>query len=322
MANAALSSNLAHAREEGALLSAPTNMSIPMRENSLGLSGDFGALKCPVDKSFLTTTLLSEAVDLALCNSPQVQSTLAAIEIQYGIQGEARSLYFPTMSMNLGSAKNNKEDDAVGPSMSWNGVARSATLNWRLFDFGGRQASNKNADMLLAASLAEHDAGLQKLVANVIQYYFDAQSAKAIFIGKEQAETYAKKTFLAAQRKADRGAASEGDLLLANMALIKATIEKSRANDAYKKALAVLVFTLGVPAQTQITVSDIDMTPMEVGENQSLDAWLQVAQKSHPAIRAAHLKYEAAKQKVLAVRSEALPIIDFSINYSKMACLL
>lgn len=282
------------------------------------LPGDDSALTCPVSKDFSAVLLLAEAVDLALCNSPQIASTWAAIQVQSSALGEARAAYLPTLSANTTEAQNDKESDLVGPGVTRTGNTNSVSFNWRVFDFGGgRQASNKAANSLLTAALAEHEATLQKVITNVVQNYFDAQTAKAILIGKEQAEDYASKTLLTAQRKMNRGASSEGEFLQVKLALGKATIEKTRAYNGYLKALAVLVYVLGVPAQTQLILADDDLTMKDTFEDKNVDAWLQMARQSHPAIAAARHKYEAANQKVLVIRSEGKPVVDFSVNYSQ-----
>lgn len=282
------------------------------------LPGDDSALRCPVSKDFSAVLLLAEAVDLALCNSPQIGATWAAIQVQSGALGEARAAYLPTLSASTAEVQNDKESDLVGPGVARTGNTNSVSLNWRVLDFGGgREASNKAANSLLTAALAEHEATLQKVITSVVQNYFDAQTAKAILIGKEQAEDYASKTLLTAQRKMNRGASSEGEFLQVKLALGKATIEKTRAYNGYLKALAVLVYALGVPAQTQLILADDDLTIKDGFEDKNLDAWLQMARQSHPAIAAARHKYEAANQKVLVARSQGLPVADFAVNYSQ-----
>jgi len=281
------------------------------------LPGDANAIACPVNKDFSAILRLTEAVDLALCNNPQIDSTWAAIQVQSGALGEARATYFPSLSVTSAGAQNQKDSDFVGPAATRSGQTYSAILNWRVFDFGGRSANNKAATSLLIAALAEHDATLQKVITSVVQSYFDAQTAKALWIGKEQAEDYANKTLLTAQRKLSRGVASEGEFLQVKLALSKATIEKTRAYNGYLKALAVLVYALGVPAQTKVTLADDDLAINDALEDKSVDAWLQMARQSHPAIAAARHKYEAANQKVLSARSEGLPVVDFSVNYSQ-----
>lgn len=295
----------------------PLGVKPPVLDSGAVLPGEASAIACPVNKDFSLVLRLTEAVDLALCNNPQIDSTWAAIQVQSSALGEARATYLPTLSVTSAGAQNQKDSDFVGPAATRSGQTYSAILNWRVFDFGGRSANNKAATSLLTAALAEHDATLQKVITNVVQSYFDAQTAKALFIGKEQAEDYAKKTLLTAQRKTNRGAASEGEFLQVKLALSKATIEKTRAYNGYLKALAVLIYALGVPAQTQVTLADDDLAIKDALEEKNVDAWLQMARQSHPAIAAARHKYEAANQKVLSARSEGLPIVDFSVNYSR-----
>ena len=45
------------------------------------------------------------------------------------------------------------------------------------------------------------------------------------------------------------------------------------------------------------------------------DSWLVAAEREHPAILAARRQWEAARERVAAVRSDGLPTIDFNANY-------
>jgi len=82
----------------------------------------------------------------------------------------------------------------------------------------------------------------------------------------------------------------------------------------FQKALSVLVYVLSVPPQTQVILADDLRDTLEL-QVRSLDDWLDIAEKSHPAILAARAQWESAKQKVIATRSEGLPTLDFTDSY-------
>jgi outer membrane protein len=82
----------------------------------------------------------------------------------------------------------------------------------------------------------------------------------------------------------------------------------------YLKALSVLVYAIGAPAHTRITLAD-DLQESGRPSVEDLETWLQEAQKLHPAIAAARAQLEAAQYRVTATRSEGLPTLDISANY-------
>jgi outer membrane protein len=76
------------------------------------------------------------------------------------------------------------------------------------------------------------------------------------------------------------------------------------------------VYALGVPSQTQVLLAD-DLLGKEMADAWSLQAWLEMASKTHPAILAARAQWESAKQKITATRSDGLPSVDIAVNYYK-----
>nr|WP_284502686.1 MULTISPECIES: TolC family protein [unclassified Caballeronia] len=262
---------------------------------------------------------LSDALDLALCHNPQVQSAWATIKVQAAQVGVARAAYLPTL--NAGVSKLNQK--TVYPEAQFqvnsarNSTSQYATLTWRLLDFGGRGANRRSANALLDAALASHDAALQKNLADVIGAYFDAQTARANREAKETSEGIARQTLETAQKREARGAGAQSDTLQAKTALAKAGLETGRAIGGYEKSLSALVVAMGL--QTQVLGADKltlgqDYADVENTLQQGLQTWLTVAQELHPAIVAARARLESAKEKLTATRSEGLPTLDFTAS--------
>lgn len=283
------------------------------------LPGDAAPPPCPAqydfDSDFAEPLALAVAVDVALCNNPQIRSVWAAIKIQAGAVGEARAAYLPTISGTASRLRNRtRYPDSSVPDSRVTGQTRHGALTWRLLDFGGREANREAANSMLSAAIATHDATLQKTLASVIQAYFDAQTAGASIRARDQSRQIAASTLESVQRRKLRGVASRGDVLQADTALAKATLESNRATGDYQKAMAVLTYVLGVPPQARITLAD-DLADDATQEANSLEMWLEEARNNHPAISAARAQWEAAKRKVAAVRSEGLPTIDVTANH-------
>ncbi|HEY7987012.1 MAG TPA: TolC family protein [Methylophilaceae bacterium] len=279
------------------------------------MPGDDNVAVCPVEKDFATPLALDEAVDLALCNDPQIQTAWANIKVEAGALGEAKAAYLPTVTGSFSRIKDRtSHPDSVFPGTTVISNTLFGAFSWRLFDFGTRSANREAAEKLLAAALASHDAALQKSLSSVIEAYFDVYTARAAFFAKTQSEEIASNTLIAAKKREAKGASALSDTLQAATALAKATLEKSRAQGDYQKSLSVLVYSLGVPGTTQIILPDsIDESTDH--DDRDLSDWLEHAQKSHPAILAAHAEVEAAQKKVEATRSDGLPTLDLTGNY-------
>lgn len=286
----------------------------PVIESGAVLPGDETPVPCPVSKDFAYPLDLAEAIDLALCNNPQIKSAWAAIKVQAGLLGEARAAYLPTLSVTTNRLRTHTTYPGSSvAATTTDGHTVYGALSWRLFDFGGREANRESANSLLLVAIANHDAALQKTLAAVIQAFFDVQTAKAMVAAKEQNEAIAKATLESAQRRETHGVASHSDTLQATTALAKASLDKHRATGSYRRALSVLTYALGLPAQTRIILTD-DLRDKDP-DIKDLEAWLEIAEKTHPAILAARAQWESAKQKITATRAEGLPTLDFVANH-------
>lgn len=293
----------------------PLSARPPVLESGKILPGDRTVPPCPPDYDGASPLTLAEAVDLALCHNPQVQSAWAAIKVQAAALGEASAAYLPTLTASTSRLDDHTAYPGSGlVSTTLNSNTVYGSLNWRLFDFGGREANRHSARALLDAALANHDATLQKTLAGVISAYFEAQTAQAARQAKQKNEELARHTFETAQRRESRGAGSQSDTLQAATALAKAALEKNRAQGAYQKALSILVYALGVPATTRLILAE-DLVDQADSIRQDMRAWLEQAQAQHPAIMSMRAQLESARKKVITTRSEGLPTLDLNGNF-------
>jgi outer membrane protein len=282
----------------------------PDRLTTGGTLPDNNPLPCPVQIDFKRPLALGDAVDVALCNNPQVSAAWAQIKVQTGALGEARAAYLPKINASFSRLKNSTTYPATSniPNSFTMGNQSYASFNWRLFDFGGRAANRESANQLLAAAMAGHDAVLQKVMILTIQAYFDAITSKAIYEARRQVTDLAEKTLNATSRREVKGVAALNDSLQASTALAKAGLNQSRSGGDYEKALGVLKNTMGIAASTQINL------PILEGYKQTdikdLRNWLSEAEESHPAIKQARAKWLSDKAKITATRSEGLPTLD------------
>lgn len=285
------------------------------------LPGDSTAFSCPIDKDYARPLLLAEAVDIALCNSPQVRGAWANIKIQAAALGTARAAYLPTIKATASPLNSNYQyPGSQLADVSTNAVTLYGNFTWRLFDFGGRAANLDAANWLLAQALANQDALFQKTLGGVVQAYFDAQTASAGLKAKIETERLAQSTLDSAHKRELKGVSGRGDTLQATTALAKAALGKSRAEGDLRKALSVLVYALGVPTNIGIMLPDTDTNAADPQNaqleqsSQDLNAWLEETKKNHPAIVAAIAQLQAARKKIDSAQSEGLPTVDLMVN--------
>jgi outer membrane protein len=147
-----------------------------------------------------------------------------------------------------------------------------------------------------------------------VQAYFDVLTAEAAYRTRVQDSRLARETVEAAQRREAGGAAGRNDTLQAETAFARAQLSEQRGAGDARKAMATLVYTLGIPAGTTLTMPRENPAPTQqiVAD---LKQWLEIAEKTHPAIIAAQKQWKAAQSKVTSARSQGLPTIDFGTSF-------
>lgn len=280
---------------------------------------DGGGLPLCRKQTIPSLLTLSDAVDLALCNNTQVQIAWTNIKLQSNLLGQSRSSYFPTVSANINRINDTTKypNSGIG-SKTVIDTTLSGSINWKIYDFGNRQAMNESQKRLLNAAILTENSVIQKTIAQTVQEYYDALIAHAVLKAKQYNETVAGEIVEIAKRKEEKGRASNSEKFQALTALSKATMDKNRAIGSYKKAITVLEYFMGIPLDDSLELAeDIDInTSIERNEfTQNLQQSMLVALQNHPEISAATEKLESTKYDIKAVRSEGMPSISLFTNY-------
>ncbi|MEW7314998.1 TolC family protein [Buttiauxella gaviniae] len=279
---------------------------------------DSSRINCYTPVDFRKTLELSDAVDTALCNNPQIRASWAEIKAQTGVVGEARAAYLPTINGSVSRLRDSTvySSGSREPGVTSTGNQYYASLNWRLFDFGGRAANRESANQMLIAAIAGHDASLQKTMVSVIQAYFEAMTSQAEVSARLQIADLAQRTLTVAQRREDKGASTLDDTVQASTALAKAQLNAMHASGDYQKNIALLKQAMGIDQSVSITLpaQPDRVIPTDIRD---LSQWLKQAESQHPAIRQARAKWTSDQEKITSVRSEGLPTLDLTAHMSR-----
>ncbi len=277
--------------------------------------GSLIASTCAADLS--QPLALESAIDIALCNNPQIRSAWAGIKTQSAVLGEARAKYLPTIKISISrlATRTSYSSFTGTPSSVLTGDQIYGSINWSLLDFGGRSANNNMASQMLLAALAAHEASLQKIMAGVIQAYFDAMMAQSNYVSRKKMADIAETVFSATKRREAGGAAPLSDTLQAATALAKAQLNEARAKGEFSKSQSQLVQSMGLAPGTALLLPQT-LELNRADEVKELSLWLQEAKEQHPAIRQARAKSAADKAKISMARSEGLPSLEATAYFS------
>ncbi len=276
---------------------------------------DQSTITCPGTTNLQQALGLSDVIDIALCHNPKIKQAWAGIKIQSSTVGQARASYLPKLNATYSPQQTQTNyPEYTAANSNTTGHMSYASLTWRLFDFGGRDANTVSANLLLEAALSTHDASIQKSMANVIGSYFDVLTTDAAREAKAQSVLFAKASLESTVRRERKGVSDKSDTLQAQTALSRAELSRARAEGNYRKALASLIFSMGLPTESKLMLK-ASQEPVLLQSIKELDAWLEQAQREHPAIKTARAQWLSSKEKITSARSEGLPTIDFMANF-------
>ncbi|MFM0649862.1 TolC family protein [Paraburkholderia bryophila] len=266
---------------------------------------------------------LLEAVERTLCNNPKTREAWADVKAQAAAVGVARAAFLPTLSGTLQGVRDNSATNVTGEpqlSSSTSSTIRSesATLNWVLFDFGGRAAALRNASEMLSAARATQNATLQTEFGNVAKDYYAAQAAQGALIAAGDIERMTRDSLTAAQARVDKGVAPVTDALQAQTQHDEAVFNLTKAQGDAQTAIGTLASEMGLDPSVPIVVPEVTAgaQPDKVF-SESVGELIDDVKRSHPSVLAAQAQFEAARAKVAQTRDEGLPNVSIVAKYSR-----
>ena len=275
----------------------------------------FGAVPDPLS--------LQEAVERALCNNPKTREAWASVKVAVAGVGAARGAYLPTVSGNWQGVRDETRTDIIGhPALSSNyrnSVLRteSVSLNWVLYDFGGRAAALANQNALLAAARASQQATLEASFAAVAKDYYAAQAANGAYLASQEIEQTAHESFNAASERVNRGVAPITDALQAQTSWVKAVTDRVKARGDWQTAAGALASDMDLDPSIPIALPGVaDGVQPDADFTASVEKLIREAKRTHPSVVAAQAQLDAAEQKAKQTRAEGLPSLSFLAKYS------
>ncbi|MFM0074600.1 TolC family protein [Paraburkholderia sediminicola] len=266
---------------------------------------------------------LEEAVDRSLCENPKTREAWANVKVQAANVGVARAAYLPTVTANWQDVRDDSVTDITGhPALSSADRASihtaSVSLNWVLYDFGGREAALRNADQLLAAARANQDATLRSAFSTVATDYYAAQAAAGKLAAAQETEQTAHDSFVAASARVAHGVAAITDQLEAQTSYAQATFARAKADGDLKTALGTLASDMDLNPSEPIAVPPVnDGVAPDLDFSESVTELIQQAEQQHPSVAAARAQLEAAVAKEQQTRAQGWPTLNFVAKYSQ-----
>src|SRR5207302_1286629 len=162
---------------------------------------------------------LAQIIDLALSNNPATRTTWLEARLAEANLGSVRSSYLPAVDLDASLAR---AHTSTGTATTLSGPTLS--LDYLLFDFGGRNAAAEAARQTLIASGFTHNQTIQDLILDVEQAYYDYLDAKALLTAQEATIKERQTSLDSADARHSAGVATIADVLQARTALSQAKL--------------------------------------------------------------------------------------------------
>ena len=266
---------------------------------------------------------LAEAIERTLCANPKTREAWADVKAQSAAVGAARAAYLPTLSANFQDVREKSVVNVHGqPTLDehYTAMVRSGSisLNWLLFDFGGREAALANANALLKAALATQNATLQSVFAAAAKDYYAAQAAVSARQAASDVERMTRASMAAAQAQADHGVVPISDALQAQTQHEEALYSLAKAQGDAQTALGVLASDMNLEPDQPLAVPTVTAGSLPAKTfSATVQQMIKAVKTMHPAVKAAQAQYAAALAKVVQTRSQGLPSISLVAQDSR-----
>jgi outer membrane protein TolC len=255
---------------------------------------------------------LADIVNIALHNSTQTHESWARALAAAAAYGSRRGSYLP--DIGAAASVNWQKNAAAGGRLAAGerSFTASGTINWLLFDFGGRGASiEETREAMFAASWA-HNSAIQSVILQVERAYYGYFAAKALLAAQQATVNEAQANVSAAEDRHSAGLATIADVLQARTALSRAMLALETLQGQNMTTRGILATAMGLPATTSFDVElPIGAPPVEEA-NRSVEGYLNTAMKERPDLAAARAQALEAHAHIRSVNAQGYPSISAS----------
>lgn len=263
---------------------------------------------CRLPATPVAALTLLEALDLALCANPQTRESWSAARVAAAQVGVARSGFLPNVSGTAGAQRSDTRNSLTAGTRDQ--LSGSVSLNYLLFDFGGRDATLAQARAALLAADWAHNGTLQSVLLATTDAYYALHAGEEAVVAATTAERAAQQSLDAARARQSAGAATRADVLQAQTALSQARLSRTQAEGDAATARGTLANRVGLPATTRIAIAPpADLEVRRLGDA-AVDSLVQAALVRRPDLLAAEAGVRAAEAGVQVQEAAGKPSLS------------
>lgn len=256
---------------------------------------------------------LWSAIDTALSNNPDTHIAWLNLKSNAGKLGSAKSVYLPSINLNVNYSDNYRRS-SFGSTYNqlFNPVL---TLDYLIYDFGGRAATVDAAQQTLIASQYFYDFTVQSILFSTIQAYYNYFQALATVDAADATLKSSQATMDAATLKHKVGNVALLDQLQAQTAYSQAKLQKIQAENTAAINKGILLSTLGLDSNQDISlpVFIINTKKLDHDFNQVNDL-IALAKEKRPDLMEANAQAASSLATLEATKAQNYPKLSLGAS--------
>jgi outer membrane protein TolC len=255
---------------------------------------------------------LAEIVDVGLRNNPVTRLAWANAQTAAAVYGSERGAWLPTIDAGVNASRLKTTASQGRTAVEQSVLTPSVTLNYLLFDFGGRSGRVAGARQRLLAASFGHNAAIQDAVLDIQVSYFRYLANRNLLDAQRTTLEEAQTNLTAAEERRRVGLATIADVLQARTAASQARLELETTEGNVQTTRGALALALGLPANLPFDVDSSAAAAPVAGLADSVNAIIATALQGRPDLAAIQADVEAARAGIGEARAGLLPSLGFS----------
>ena len=224
--------------------------------------------------------------------------------------GDARAALFPTINSTVNvnrlktaatSGRVSVEQTTYGPSIS---------LNWLLFDFGGRAGTIDAARAGYFVANWTHNEMISDVVRRTIQGYFAYVGSRGLFDAERTSLREAEVNLAASEDRRSVGVATIADVLQARTAVAQARLAMQQADGSLASTRGALATLIGLPPNAVFDVDTVEANAPVAQIAITVDSLMAHGLLDRPDLAAERAQVDARQAQARATQSQRLPALS------------
>ena len=250
---------------------------------------------------------LAEVIDLGLRNNPETRLSWANARAAAAAYGFERGAYLPTIDGDVTGTRLQTVASQGRSAVTQSVLNASLSLNYLLFDFGGRSGTVGAARNALIAANYAHNATLQSVVLQIQTAYFQYIATRALLQAQQTTVREARTNVQAAEERRRVGVATIADVLQARTAASQAELAAETTEGDLQTSRGALALSLGLPANLPYDIDSAAGQLPVAALADSVETLINQAVQRRPDLAAAQAEFEASRSQISVARASRLP---------------